>query len=296
MLICDTFDKQPPPLPDGHLSEIAGPLAFASPPGLMNQPPKSVVIPISHSFSMLPSSGSFGAAALQSSSPAVTANSQDRVDRSTVIAAPAVASSVAPATPQTLSTPAHGGADNLAPEAAASADPSVADVTSSRPVLTGADSVLVVQYQLPVRLWYVDPPGVSDSFKPGSRIWHAEWDEEALLSPKRAAVVHSTQQLGSVRFKWIGTPPIEVEPVYEEAVTRVLEPLRCIPVFLPPATHRAFYDGYCRDTLWPVFHNVIDVYGEVPSRWWNGEQQHSRWKVSARVNAFHEICACPNII
>jgi trehalose-6-phosphate synthase len=45
------------------------------------------------------------------------------------------------------------------------------------------------------------------------------------------------------------------------AVTRVLEPLRCIPVFLPPTTHRAFYDGYCRDTLWPIFHNVIDVYG-----------------------------------
>lgn len=39
--------------------------------------------------------------------------------------------------------------------------------------------------------------------------------------------------------------------------------MRCIPVFLPPATHKAFYDGYCKDTLWPIFHNVIDVYGAL---------------------------------
>ena len=47
----------------------------------------------------------------------------------------------------------------------------------------------------------------------------------------------------------------------------LLETMNCIPVFMPVATQRDFYDGYCRDTLWPVFHNVIDVYGEVPTRY-----------------------------
>lgn len=87
---------------------------------------------------------------------------------------------------------------------------------SGRASLSAADGVLVVQYQLPVRLWYdPDPPGAEPS-QPGSRVWHAEWDEEALLSPKhQPGGLRSA--LAQVRIKWIGTPPIEVEPACEEA-------------------------------------------------------------------------------
>src|SRR5205085_11906161 len=59
----------------------------------------------------------------------------------------------------------------------------------------------------------------------------------------------SPSGLAAVRIKWIGVPPCPVHPDEEDAVTRALEPLGCIPVFLPPATQASFYDGYCRDTL-----------------------------------------------
>lgn len=64
--------------------------------------------------------------------------------------------------------------------------------------------------------------------------WVAEWDEEALLAPKGSM----SRTFGNVRVKWIGTPPCHVPPGEEEMVTRLLEPMRCTPVFLPPETHR----------------------------------------------------------
>ncbi len=117
-------------------------------------------------------------------------------------------------------------------------------------MLTEADGVLLVQYQLPVRLWKSGDAAANATSSTNG--WSVEWDEEALLAPKG----HMSKALNAVRVKWIGTPPVAVPPEDEEAVTRLLETMSCIPVFLPPATHRAYYDGYCRDTLWPVFHNV----------------------------------------
>jgi len=108
----------------------------------------------------------------------------------------------------------------------------------------------------------------------------AEWDAEALLAPKGSM----SRALSQVRVKWIGTLPVYVAPEEEEAVERLLEPMRCVPVFLPPATQSAFYDGFCKDTLWPIFHNLIDVYGEMPTRWWAGSRQSDRWKAYMDVN------------
>ena len=147
--------------------------------------------------------------------------------------------------------------------------------------------------------------------------WEVSWDEEALLSPKGGADSHHHRHnargvaasraaaaniaasggLGGVRIKWIGTPPVHVDAADEDAVARALEPFSCIPVFLPRHVESAYYDGYCRDTLWPIFHNVIDVYGELPTRWWVRERQADRWKsycdgnqrfAAAVVENFHE--------
>lgn len=152
--------------------------------------------------------------------------------------------------------------------------------------LNDQDSVLIVQYRLPVRLFKRAAASSSNgSIAPGdegaagatqapstplpaatpsvSSIpqspavgggtvgvvdlgpyngWTAEWDEEALLAPKGGVV----RALRSVRVKWIGTCPAHISQEDEEAVTRLLETMNCIPVFLPAETHRAFYDGYCR--------------------------------------------------
>ena len=161
----------------------------------------------------------------------------------------------------------------------------------------GASTVLIVQKSLPLRL--TRSPLEIDKGEGGSIVgdgatfsWAAEWDDEALLNPRAALAAHEASLaagrgasgLSKVRVTWIGMPPCDVPPEDEEAVTRLLEPLSCIPVFLPPATARAYLDGSCRDTLYPVFHNVMDVYGEVPTRWWLKKRQADRWKAYMDAN------------
>lgn len=143
------------------------------------------------------------------------------------------------------------------------------------------DSVLLVQVQLPILL----------TRSAASGAWEVAWDEEALLSPK--AQIEAMKKTGGggggwlsrVQIKWIGLLPIEIPPEEEEAVRQKLEPMGCIPVFIEHTTLLAFRDGYCKGTLWPVFHNVMDVYGEIPTRWWHKGQQSDRWKAYTDANA-----------
>lgn len=121
--------------------------------------------------------------------------------------------------------------------------------------------------------------------------WEAVWDEESLLSPK--AQIEAMKATGGggggwlsrVRVKWIGLLPIEVAPEEEEGVRQALEPMGCIPVFMEHNTLYDFREGYCRATLWPIFHNVVDVYGEIPTKWWVKGQQSDRWKAYTDANA-----------
>ena len=168
--------------------------------------------------------------------------------------------------------------------------------TMASTIVPGASTVLIVQKSLPLRLTRSPlevVPGEGGTGGDGASFsWAAEWDDEALLNPRAALAAHEASLaagrgasgLSKVRVTWIGMPPCEVPPEDEEAVTRLLEPLGCIPVFLPPATARAYLDGYCRDTLYPVFHNVMDVYGEVPTRWWLKKRQADRWKAYMDAN------------
>ncbi len=46
--------------------------------------------------------------------------------------------------------------------------------------------------------------------------------------------------------------------------------------------------GYCKGTLWGVFHNAINVYGKLPTLWWNRSDQE---KVRQRGSL---SCSTPN--
>lgn len=39
-------------------------------------------------------------------------------------------------------------------------------------------------------------------------------------------------------------------------VQQVLKPMNCTPIFVPLAITRGSYLGYCKQILWPAFHNV----------------------------------------
>ncbi|KAI3466017.1 hypothetical protein Pfo_022680 [Paulownia fortunei] len=55
--------------------------------------------------------------------------------------------------------------------------------------------------------------------------------------------------------RWIGWAGVNVpDEVGQKALTRALAEKRCIPVFLDEEIVHQYYNGYCNNILWPLFH------------------------------------------
>eukprot|EP00249_Psilotum_nudum_P019213 c27145_g1_i1 orf=266-3322(-) len=55
--------------------------------------------------------------------------------------------------------------------------------------------------------------------------------------------------------RWIGWAGVNVvDEVGQKALTKALEEKHCIPVFLDEDTVHQYYNGYCNNVLWPLFH------------------------------------------
>jgi len=126
----------------------------------------------------------------------------------------------------------------------------------------------------------------SDSESSARRLWHVEWDESALLSRKKSSVADS------MRIVYVGIPRVKspVQAHERESLVAVLAKFRCVPVFVPEYD-KEMHHLFCYDTLRKLFHHQIDVYGPLPTRWWNGAMHESSWSSYRTVNqAFAEIC------
>ena len=90
--------------------------------------------------------------------------------------------------------------------------------------------------------------------------WTVEWDREALLSLKSQLRV---TRVGTVRCAdGAKVPPPGAD---RDALTQALHAYNCVPVYLGEPLMAAFYSGFCKQTLWPVFHNSLEIYGPVPT-------------------------------
>jgi len=83
--------------------------------------------------------------------------------------------------------------------------------------------------------------------------WKASWSESILARTEGSSV------LSAYDCYWVGTvtphPPMESDQD-QQAITRLLEGMHCIPIFLDPAVREAHYYGFCKQVLWPAFHNI----------------------------------------
>jgi trehalose 6-phosphate synthase/phosphatase len=102
--------------------------------------------------------------------------------------------------------------------------------------------------------------------------WHASWSESIL------AKTEGSQILASYDAHWIGTvtthPPLQAEED-KNRVRVLLEKMNCTPLFLDPTIRQAHYYGFCKQVLWPAFHN-IDLLDMSTSGWLycdSGERQ-----------------------
>lgn len=111
--------------------------------------------------------------------------------------------------------------------------------------ISSQDGVVVVSYFLPVLVKKSD-----------AGIWSACWDEENILSLRTN---HRVTWVGTVRYPG-GVPTDE-----EDQVAQILMKMNCYPVFVKSDMKIKFYDNYCKRTLWPILHQIADVYSTTNS-------------------------------
>ncbi|KAK9093505.1 hypothetical protein Syun_028416 [Stephania yunnanensis] len=57
--------------------------------------------------------------------------------------------------------------------------------------------------------------------------------------------------------KWIGWAGVNVpDEIGQRSLTKALDEKRCIPVFLDEEIVHQYYNGYCNNILWPLFHYI----------------------------------------
>lgn len=83
--------------------------------------------------------------------------------------------------------------------------------------------------------------------------WRASWSESLMARTEgsRALKVHKAHWVGTVTTH----PPIASEDD-KVKVRALLAEMDCTPIFLDPAVRQAHYYGFCKQVLWPAFHNI----------------------------------------
>ncbi|KDO34590.1 hypothetical protein SPRG_00653 [Saprolegnia parasitica CBS 223.65] len=98
-----------------------------------------------------------------------------------------------------------------------------------------------------------------DEARPMGCPWRIEWSTSSYGLFLRNIV--SAQRYEPL---FVGCPEVYIPRKDEAAVRQVLrQQFHCIPVFLDPDTAHRHYQGFCKGVLWPIFHNVIDVYNSA---------------------------------
>lgn len=145
--------------------------------------------------------------------------------------------------------------------------------TGTPPVFSKEQRIFFVCYHLPVVV-------VKD---PATGEWKASWSESLLAKTEGSRVV------STYNSHWVGTvsphPPIQTQED-KDKVTALLAKMDCIPVFLEPTLAASHYNGFCKQVLWPAFHNIDlldlskeEMVGWDQSKldgWWEAYQQVNR--------------------
>lgn len=109
------------------------------------------------------------------------------------------------------------------------------------------ESLVIVLYRLPIIAKRDSTTGA----------WSFKWDDDALYLTS-TGLRKGLEQL-KVAPLWVGILNSEDEVPRQEregVADRLLEEFNCVPVFIPHDTLKHFYQGFCKGTLWPLFHMV----------------------------------------
>jgi trehalose 6-phosphate synthase/phosphatase len=126
------------------------------------------------------------------------------------------------------------------------------------------DRLIVTANTLPVR----------GERRPDGRGWDFSWDEDSLLFHLRDGLPDDMEVL------YVGSLRADVPPAEQDDVAQaLLERFRSVPAFLPKDVLDRFYHGFCKHTLWPLFHYRLPL---TPDH--GGRFDRSQWEAYVLAN------------
>ncbi|XP_062206751.1 probable alpha,alpha-trehalose-phosphate synthase [UDP-forming] 7 isoform X1 [Phragmites australis] len=127
-----------------------------------------------------------------------------------------------------------------------------------------SDRLIVVANTLPVR----------GERRPDGRGWSFCWDEDSLLFHLRDGLPDDMEVL------YVGSLRADVPAAEQDDVAQaLLERFRCVPAFLPKDLSDRFYHGFCKQTLWPLFHYMLPFSPDHGGRF-----DRSQWEAYVLAN------------
>jgi len=150
--------------------------------------------------------------------------------------------------------------------------------------------VLLISNYLPLKI--IRHPR-SDGSREGYR-WVATWKTSNIVAKNPKGSISErieTRWIGMVHTRYIRTNEgKEVDPKSltnsdKEDITRTLRELGCEPLWIDLSVEKQFFDGYCKQVLWPTLHNVLSLYGPI----WNRELSLNTRKISDFFDAYRKV-------
>lgn len=120
-------------------------------------------------------------------------------------------------------------------------------------ILSHGQRLFLVCYHLPIEVHRS-----SDS----NALFTVNWTD-SLIAKSRDSIANDA------RTQWMGTVSVGHLKLVEgemEALTEILQKMDCIPVFLDDEVAYDAYKGFCKQIMWPIFHNV-DQIDQIHAAW-----------------------------
>uniref|UniRef100_A0A2N9EGH8 alpha,alpha-trehalose-phosphate synthase (UDP-forming) n=1 Tax=Fagus sylvatica TaxID=28930 RepID=A0A2N9EGH8_FAGSY len=137
-------------------------------------------------------------------------------------------------------------------------------VSSDVPSSVVQDRIIIVANQLPVKA----------KRRPDNKGWSFSWDEDALLLQLKDGLPEDMEVL------YVGSLKVDVDLSEQDDVSQLLlDRFKCVPAFLPADISLKFYQGFCKQHLWPLFHYMLPFSANHGGRF-----ERSLWEAYVAAN------------
>ncbi|KAI4343769.1 hypothetical protein L6164_011078 [Bauhinia variegata] len=104
--------------------------------------------------------------------------------------------------------------------------------------------------------------------------WCFSYDEDSIFLQLKDGLPSKTKVV------YVGSLDVDVDASEQENVSlELLQKFSCVPTFLPSELQKQFYDGFCKQILWTLFHYMLPLYPDHCNRF-----DRSLWQAYVSAN------------